>query len=192
MPSLHQLIMKVNMRPSFSGVSAGKLLFEPHMSHTDTHIHTDLCNTYLHTCKYGSPSYTRYKCLHARTLPVTQSQLSTAAPLFDVSMAIQAEEVVSQHHSYPTFDFCLFLCLSQFPSLFVCLSLTPCLSLSHPLFISVSLLVYFSLTTCLTLSVSNVKLPIFLSVSVSFPSLSLSLMDFRNASWISVIKTSPQ
>ena len=99
---LHRLIMKVKMRPSFSKVSAGKLLLEPGMVHTHTHTH--LCNTHLNTChSIHTHTHTHTHtlnyvctCMQTYRLPVTQSQLSTAVVSFDVSDAIRARFICSR------------------------------------------------------------------------------------------------
>ena len=128
--SLQRLIMKVNLRLLSSGVSGGELLFVLGMSHTHTHTHTrarTCTHTHIHTtfntqirthqntCKYESTHTWNYAhaCRHK------QSQLSTAVAWFYVRMAIEAEEVVSQHHSWvqPLISLSLSFCLGLIHSL---------------------------------------------------------------------------
>ena len=87
-------------------------------SHTHTHIHTTFntqIRTHQNTCKYESTHTWNYAhaCRHK------QSQLSTAVAWFYVRMAIEAEEVVSQHHSWvqPLISLSLSFCLGLIHSL---------------------------------------------------------------------------
>lgn len=151
--------MKVNMRPSFSGVSAGKILFEPHVPHR----HTQTCAT--HTYAHADMK------VHC-----TQMQVSTCTHTpSDTKPAQHSCAFVWCKHGHPgrrgRFPASLILNLILISVCFcVCLSSRLSLSVSVSLPVSLCLTPYSSLSHCLFISVS-----LCLSQKSNFPSFSLIL-----------------